>query len=106
MYGIVQVKNSSSTLADYRTHYIHCRINVLDRDEKHHLNCRNLGTFNFNSGKILRVSQLFNPHERRIAFIFEKEPTTVKVYYFWSMGFAYYGQKKFSNIASNKLTDI
>ena len=58
------------------------------------------------SSQRLRVSQLFNPHERRIAFIFEKEPTTVKVYYFWSMGFAYYGQKKFSNIASNKLTDI
>jgi hypothetical protein len=67
----------------YTTHYLRCLINVLDRDEKHHLTCSIISSTRFSMGKIIKSSQMMDPHERRIALVFEDNPNSVMIYYLW-----------------------
>lgn len=61
VYGLVQVGEKSASKTLYTTYYIKCKINVLDRDETHHLTCQTITKTNFSMGKIVRASQIFNP---------------------------------------------
>ena len=87
-------------------HYIHCEINVFDKEKIHNLNCRVVHDADFSMGKIIRVSQLYDPHERRIGFVFSDKPSTVYFYYFYSVSFAYYGKKEYDNVFYNQLSDV
>jgi hypothetical protein len=85
---------------------VECKINVFDRDDIHHLNCRIVSNTNLNNGKIISTSQMFNPKSRRIAIIFDLNPHTVFVYYFWPTGFAFFGRKDYGSDAANQLTGV
>ena len=52
------------------------------------------------------ASQIYDPNNRLIALTFESRPTTIFVYYFWSVSFGYYGKKTFDNFYSNRITDF
>jgi hypothetical protein len=49
---------------------------------------------------------MFDPQERRIALVFESQPHTVMVYYFWAAGFGFYGRKDYSGDAWTSLTGV
>ena len=68
VYGIVQTHDGDN----YPLHQIKCTINVQDEDLQHTLACLVLTVTNLPYGKIIRSSQLFSPHERFIALVFEK----------------------------------
>lgn len=102
----MQVEESKSTLSDPTTYYIHCPVNVFDRDEKHHFNCKILHFEKFHKGRIVSSSQIYHPQNRLIAMNFETEPTNIYVYYFYSQSFAYYGKKTFNNIYTNRMSDF
>jgi hypothetical protein len=99
IYGLIQTGDKSSPSQTlYTTYYVECKINVLDRDETHHLNCRIIQTSRFsNLGRIVTTSQMFDPRERRIAIVFDTTPHTIYVYYFEPSGFNY---SLFLNMAS------
>lgn len=63
VYSLVQESNDAknSTINSYITHYVHCEINVLDRDETHYLNCKIISSNQFSMGKIIKSSQMFDP---------------------------------------------
>lgn len=106
VYGLVQTgfKTSSQTL--YTEYYVNCKINVLDRDETHHLTCHIILTSRFSQGKIITTSQMFDPKERRLAIVFDNAPHTVFIYYFWPEGFGFYGRKDYAGIASEMVTGV
>jgi hypothetical protein len=105
---LVQVGQKVANQTDllYTTHYIHCSINVLDRDDTHHLNCRIIVSVRFSLGRIVVASQVFDPTQRRIAIVFEKSLNTVFVYYFWADGFGFFGRKDYASDAANRLTGV
>lgn len=70
VYGLVQVGNITESKTLYTTYYVKCGINVFDRDETHHLTCSIVLTTRFSMGRILTASQMYEPHERRIAIVF------------------------------------
>lgn len=73
VYGLIQVVEEATkneTKPTYTAHYIHCGINVVDRDNIHHLNCRLLSSTRFGMGRIMMASQMFDVHERRLALVF------------------------------------
>ena len=47
---------------------------------------------------------MYDIKERRVAIIFEFEPHTVYVYFFWPAGFGYYGRKAYGGDAGNQVT--
>ena len=106
VYGLVQTgfKTSSQTL--YTEYYVNCKINVLDRDETHHLTCRIILTSRFSQGRIITSSQMFDPKERRLAIVFDNAPHSVFVYYFWPEGFGYFGRKDYAGVASEMVTGV
>ena len=99
----MQVNDGQS---DPITHYIHCPVNIFDRDQKHHFNCKILHSNRFEMGRITWASQIYDTNNRLIALTFETQPTTIYVYYFWSISFGYYGKKTFDNFYTNRITDF
>jgi ABC-type Fe3+-hydroxamate transport system substrate-binding protein len=57
-------------------------------------------------GRILTASQMFEPHSRRIAIVFENEPHTVYVYFFWPEGCGFFGRKDYAGDAANQVTGV
>ncbi len=109
MYGLIQVVEESTkneTKPTYTAHYVHCRINVLDREETHSLNCRIISSTRFGMGRIILASQMFDIHERRLALVFDESPNAVYVYYFWAAGFGYYGRKVYAGDAWSMLSGV
>jgi len=106
VYGLVQVGNITQAKTIYTTYYVKCSINVFDRDETHHLTCKIVIATRFSMGRILTASQMYEPHERRLALVFENEPHTVYVYYFWPEGFGFFGRKDYDGTASNQVTGV
>jgi hypothetical protein len=106
VYGLVQTGEKSGTQMLYDTHYINCKINVMDRDEVHHLNCRIIQTTRFSLGKIITTSQIFDPHERRIAIVFDSTPHTIYIYYFWAEAFGFFGRKDYAGVAAELVTGV
>jgi len=51
-------------------------------------------------------SQMFDIHERRLALVFEESLNEVYIYYFWSVGFAYYGRKTYAGDAWTRLSGV
>ncbi len=49
---------------------------------------------------------MFNPDERRLALVFDETPNTVMLYYFWTAGFGFYGNKYYSGDAWSILTGV
>lgn len=103
---MIQTGESASNKTIFTTYYITCKINVFDRDEVHSLDCKTIYTTRFSMGKILMTSQMFDPEERRIAIIFESEPYTVYVYYFWPEGMGFYGRKAYAGDVGNRVTGV
>lgn len=78
----------------------------MDRDDTHHLNCRIITSTVFSQGLILFSSQIFSQKERRIAFVFDSLPHSVWIYYFWEIGFGYYGRKDYGADAGHELSAV
>lgn len=57
-------------------------------------------------GRIIATSQMFDPKERRIAMIFDSAPNTIYVYYFWPLGFGFFGRKDYAGDAGNRVTGV
>lgn len=55
VYGFIQTNDEDANT----TYYIACDINVMDRDETHHLGCRVIYGTRFGMGRILFTSQMF-----------------------------------------------
>jgi hypothetical protein len=109
VYGLIQVVEEATkneTKPTYTAHYVHCRINVLDRDETHSLNCRIISSTRFGMGRIILASQMFDIHERRMALVFDDSPNAVYVYFFWEAGFGYYGRKVYAGDAWSMLSGV
>lgn len=106
VYGLVQTVSSPSNKTIYTTMYIQCNINVFDRDDVHHLDCKTILNTRFSLGRIIQTSQMFNPKERRVAIIFDSSPNTVYVYYFWPDGFGFFGRKDYAGDAGNRITGV
>jgi hypothetical protein len=108
VYGLVQTGQKSSSQTLYTSYYINCKINVMDRDELHHLNCRvvqNPSRFS-GLGKILSTSQMFDPKQRRIAILFDSAPHSIYVFYFDADGFTYFGRKDYAGVGSDIVTGV
>ena len=106
VYGLIQVGNITQAKTIYTTYYVRCGINVFDRDETHHLTCKIVLTTRFSMGRILTASQMYEPRERRVAIVFENEPHTVYIYYFWPTGFGFFGRKDYAGDAANQVTGV
>lgn len=106
VYGLVQVGEKLTDKTLYTTYYVNCKINVFDRDDKHHLTCRTILATRFSMGKILTTSQMFDPKSRRIAIIFEDAPHTVFIYYFWLDAFGFFGRKDYAGVAAELVTGV
>jgi hypothetical protein len=104
----VQTAQKSSSQTLYTTYYINCKINVMDRDDIHHLNCRNvMNPSRFSGlGKIMFTSQIFDPRERRVAILFDSAPHSIYVFYFDSDGFTYFGRKDYAGVGSDIVTGV
>jgi hypothetical protein len=78
----------------------------MDSDEIHHLNCRLLHSMKFSMGKIVKMSQMFDPQSRKAAILFEAKPSTVFIFEFRSQTFVQFGNKTFDNVYTNQLSDV
>ena len=74
MIQVVEEDTKNDTKPIYTAHYVHCGINVLDRDNTHALRCRIVSSTRFGMGRIVISSQMFDIHERRLALVFEESP--------------------------------
>ena len=72
----------------------------------HHLDCSIVHSLTFSSGRIIEMSQMYDPKERRVAIVFDSAPNTVFVYFFWPDGFGFYGRKDYSPNVGDRVTGI
>ena len=106
VYGLVQTGQETPDKTIYQTFYVRCKINVFNKDEVHQLNCSVVHTTSFTMGRITLMSQMYDSEERRVAIVFDSQPDTVYVYFFWPDGFGFYGRKDYAGDVGNRVTGI